>query len=75
MEGDGRITPQRIVDEDEAPLDVFALPTDPASLEGLLRQLFEEHWHEITFGPIIQGAAWEMHAAERRRRLRCSTAI
>jgi hypothetical protein len=43
-------------------MDVFALPTDPASLEALLRELFERHWQEITFGPIIQGAAWEMKA-------------
>jgi hypothetical protein len=55
--------PQRIVDEDGATVEVFALPTDGASLEALLREIFVEHWHEITFGPIIQGAAWEMRAA------------
>jgi hypothetical protein len=55
--------PQRIVDEDGATVEVFALPTDGASLEALLREIFAEHWHEITFGPIIQGAAWEMRAA------------
>jgi hypothetical protein len=54
--------PQRVVDEDGAVHEIFALPTDPASLEALLRELFAEHWHEITFGPIIQGAAWEMRA-------------
>jgi hypothetical protein len=37
-------------------------PTDSASLEGLLRDPFENHWGEITFGPIMQGAAWEMRA-------------
>jgi hypothetical protein len=55
--------PSRIVDEDGSPVDVFALPTDAASLEKLLRDLFENHWREITFGPLIQGAAWEMRAA------------
>ncbi|MDB5410514.1 MAG: uncharacterized protein JWL84_5426 [Rhodospirillales bacterium] len=55
--------PQRVVDEDGAVHEIFALPTDAASLEALLRELFAEHWHEITFGPIIQGAAWEMRAA------------
>lgn len=54
---------ERIVGEDGALEDVFALPTDAESLEALLRDLFERHWHEITFGPIIQGAAWEMRAA------------
>lgn len=56
--------PRRVTDEDGADVDVFALPADAASLEALLRDLFEQHWHEITFGPIIQGAAWEMRAAQ-----------
>ncbi|HEX3952688.1 MAG TPA: hypothetical protein VHW90_03880 [Stellaceae bacterium] len=56
--------PQRIVDEDGAAVDVFAMPTDAASLEALMRDLFENHWHEITFGPIIQGAAWEMRTSQ-----------
>jgi hypothetical protein len=57
------VRPQRVLDEDGAELEIFALPTDAASLEALLRDLFETHWQEITFGPIIQGAAWEMRAA------------
>jgi hypothetical protein len=52
--------PTRMVEPDGTPLDVFSLPTDPASLEELLRDLFENHWREITFGILIQGAAWEM---------------
>jgi len=58
------IAPRRIRDQDGATLEVFALPVDAASLEELLRDLFQNHWHEITFGPIIQGAAWEMRAAQ-----------
>jgi len=54
--------PRRVVDKDGAPVDVFPLPTDAASLEAILRELFAEHWREIVFGPIIQGAAWEMRA-------------
>jgi hypothetical protein len=54
--------PLPAVDPDGTPLDVFPLPTDSASLEALLRDVFENHWREITFGPIIQGAAWEMRA-------------
>ena len=44
-------------------MEVFALAADPVSLEAILRDLFENHWQDITFGPIIQGAAWEMQAA------------
>jgi hypothetical protein len=57
------VRPQRVLDEDGATLEVFYLPTDAASLEALLRELFEQHWQDITFGPIIQGAAWEMRAS------------
>lgn len=56
-------SPARVVGEDGTFEEVFALPTDAGSLESLLRDLFEHHWRDITFGPIIQGAAWEMRAA------------
>jgi hypothetical protein len=56
--------PERRIEPDGAPVDVFALPADEASLEKLLRDIFENHWQEITFGPLIQGAAWEMRAAQ-----------
>lgn len=55
--------PQRMTDEDGSQVDVFPLPADEASLTALLRQLFESHWRDITFGPIIQGAAWEIRAS------------
>ena len=57
------VGPQRIVDEDGATVEIFALPTDAENLETLMRDIFANHWHEITFGPVIQGAAWEMRAA------------
>ena len=53
---------QRVIDIDGATLDIFPLPTDEGSLEELLRNVFEKHWSEITFGPLIQGAAWEIRA-------------
>ena len=63
METTASVTqPQRVREADGSVMEVFALPTDAASLEELLRELFERHWQEITFGPIIQGAAWEMRA-------------
>ncbi|MEF3367127.1 hypothetical protein V3H18_11340 [Methylocystis sp. 9N] len=62
--------PQRIVEADGAALDVFSLPLDTASLEELFRDLFENHWSEIVFGPIIQGAAWEIHAERPPTRIR-----
>jgi hypothetical protein len=58
------IQPERQIEPDGAPVDVFALPADEASLEKLLRGLFTEHWQDITFGPLIQGAAWEIKPAQ-----------
>lgn len=61
---------RRIIEPDGAALDVFSLPLDTASLEELFRDLFEHHWREIVFGPIIQGAAWEIHADRAPTRIR-----
>jgi len=52
-----------VVEADGVLSDLFPLPTDEASLEVLLRELFVAHWQEITFGPIIQGAAYEFKAS------------
>jgi hypothetical protein len=46
-----------MIDVDGSAIDVFCLPVEEAALAALLRDLFENHWREITFGPIIQGAA------------------
>jgi len=54
--------PRRILDADGTPLDTFPLPVDEKSLEELFRDLFENHWREITFGPLLQGAAFELKA-------------
>jgi hypothetical protein len=51
-----------VTDPDGATVEIFPLPTDDGSLEALLRDLFEQHWDKITFGPLIQGAAWEIRA-------------
>jgi hypothetical protein len=56
------IVPERVADLDGQAVEIFRLPTDEVSLEAILRELFEQHWHQITFGPIIQGAAWEIRA-------------
>lgn len=41
---------------------VWSLPLEEAFLEGLLRDLFENHYDRLTFGPLIQGAAYELKA-------------
>ena len=54
--------PRRTADIDGSTVDIFELPTDEDSLKELFRNLFENHWREIIFGPIIQGAAYEFRA-------------
>lgn len=44
-------------------LEVWELNPSEHVLHRLLAELFREHWAEITFGPLIQGAAWEIRAA------------
>lgn len=59
---DGETAPQRSIEPDGATVEIFPLPTGQDELETLLRDLFANHWREITFGPMVQGAAWEMRA-------------
>lgn len=61
--------PERVIDVDGARLDVFALPADAASLEAMLRDLFENHWREIAFGPMLQGAVFEWRAEQAPTRI------
>jgi len=56
--------PRKVTDDDGAIVEVFPLPTDEASLLELLKDLFERHWRDISFGPFIQGASWERRIAE-----------
>lgn len=42
--------------------ECLSLSVEEEDLKGMLIDLFSNHWHEITFGPLIQGAAWEIKA-------------
>ena len=56
-------SPSRIVEEPGmGSLEVFALDTSEEALVALLRDVFENYWQSIYFGPLIQGAAWEIKA-------------
>lgn len=43
-------------------IEIWPLPTDETFLWNLLKPLFEDHWDQITFGPLLLGAAWEVRA-------------
>lgn len=41
-------------------IESWALPLDPHVLAEFFRYIFSEYWDNIIFGPIIEGAAYEM---------------
>ena len=47
----------------------FSITLVPGRLEKLFRELFEEHWSEIIFGPCIQGAVFEIRLTEKPRKI------
>lgn len=52
--------PQRVSEKGVGTLEVWPIPPTEELLHAILRDLFAHHWTEITFGPLIQGAAWEL---------------
>lgn len=57
----------RTTEQDHDDLEVFALSADPGLLLELLTTIFEDHWRHIRFGPLIQGAVYELAATEQPR--------
>ena len=49
--------------------EVWALPLEEEFLEAFLRDLFDNHWRGIRFGPMIQGAAWEWKCPDAPKRI------
>ncbi|MFD1704336.1 hypothetical protein ACFSCV_15115 [Methylopila henanensis] len=46
--------------DDGAPKrEIWSLPAEEPTLEAFLRDVFENHWRGIRFGPLIEGAAYE----------------
>jgi len=41
-------------------VEVFPVATDEATLLAILTELFDQWWREIRFGPLIQGAVYEI---------------
>lgn len=50
-------------------VEIFALPTDEATLFTLLQDVFENWWDQIAFGTLIQGAVFEIHAPNAPRKI------
>ena len=48
------------LDGGERALQTWPLPLDEAFLEEFLTYLFANYWDQVIFGPIIEGAAYEL---------------
>lgn len=62
-------TPTAVQNPDGSTAEHFDIALAPGRLEKLFRELFEEHWHEIIFGPCIQGAVFEIHLTEKPKKV------
>ncbi|MGH7392678.1 MAG: DUF7676 family protein [Candidatus Rokuibacteriota bacterium] len=54
----GATTSER--DLDGTTTEYCDVPVAGDRVERLLRELFTSHWKQLTVGPIVQGAAWEI---------------
>ena len=45
---------------DGSRVELLVLPTDEHFLSDLLSDIFQRYWRQIVFGPMIQGAAYEI---------------
>lgn len=54
--------PEIVTTESGSTQHVWPLAADEDTLRELLTTLFTDYWPSITFGPIIEGAAWEVGA-------------
>jgi len=45
--------------------EYFTVECTEAALLSLLREVFEEHWEHVIFGPCIEGAVFEGRFAAR----------
>lgn len=59
----------------ERALQTWPLPLDEAYLDEFLTYIFNKYWDQIIFGPLVEGAAYELTCPREPSKIRCSTAI
>jgi len=62
--------PELQVQNGQRTLQTRALPTDEAFLEEFLTYVFATYWDQIVFGPIIEGAGYELTCPCKPERIR-----
>lgn len=61
---DGATTMMVIEEPGMGTLEIFPLAADETTLRTLLTEIFNEHWSAVRFGPLIQGAVFEIAAPQ-----------
>lgn len=63
------VEPLLETDQYGARAEVFSLPVGEDFLRGLLEDVFCNHWHEVVYGPVIEGAAFEFSCPQKPERV------
>ena len=50
--------------ESDAGIESWDVPVAGDRVQRLLTDLLERHWQEVTVGPLLEGAAWEIRFTE-----------
>jgi len=56
--------PRVVEEKGNGTLEIFPLAPEEATLLALFTDLFTNHWQQIYFGPLIQGAVFEIRITE-----------
>ena len=48
----------------EGAIESWDVPVAGDRVERLVTEVFEHHWRDVTVGPLIEGAAWEIRFTE-----------
>ena len=57
------MTQSKIIEEEGmGRLEVFPLEASEENLFNILSNVFENYWDRVVFGPLVQGAVFEIHA-------------
>lgn len=63
------LEPRTVYEPGNGTLEIFPIAPEEATLVTLMTELFRDHWDKITFGPLIQGAVFEIKATAPPKRI------
>jgi hypothetical protein len=58
------MTPSTRATQADAPAGEWSIAVGGDRIQRLLIEILEQHWRDVTIGPLIEGAAWEIRFAQ-----------